>query len=224
MRARPLLFSVLFVSLALGSLPEISYARDKQVTKSAKSKRIKSKRNSKSKKAGSVSNGEIVDNPYPTENETDDVSETASDTGDNGHQGQARQGDTAPKASSSDGSLRRSNRMEFDERLVKGQAAKSGAVYLFKRTPRRLPGLVPMRRSYRKRIVEPVLGDQELKPAIFSKEDNSVLKLEKKKESVQPAVNQQNHKKIEKGENTNKKGDQLKKERKRGKRKHGAKK
>jgi hypothetical protein len=66
------------------------------------------------------------------------------------------------------GTVRRSNRMEFDERLVKGQAAKSGAVYLFERAPRRLPGLVPMRRSYRKRIVEPVLGERELKPAVYS--------------------------------------------------------
>lgn len=68
-----------------------------------------------------------------------------------------------------EGSLRRSGRMEFDERLIKGQAAKSGAVYLFKRVPRRLPGLVPMRRSYRRRIVAPVLGDRILKPARYSK-------------------------------------------------------
>ena len=68
------------------------------------------------------------------------------------------------------GSVRRSNRMEFDERLVKGQAASSGAVYLFKRVPRHLPGLVPMRRSYRARIVEPVLGERELKPAVYSTE------------------------------------------------------
>lgn len=64
--------------------------------------------------------------------------------------------------------FQRSGRMEFDERLVKGQAAKSGAVYLFQRTPRRLPGLVPYRRSYRTRIVEPVLGKRELKPPRYS--------------------------------------------------------
>ncbi|MBN2718845.1 MAG: hypothetical protein JXX14_23570 [Deltaproteobacteria bacterium] len=64
--------------------------------------------------------------------------------------------------------FQRSGRMEFDERLVKGQAAKSGAVYLFKRTPRRLPGLVPFRRSYRSRIVEPVLGKRELRPPTYS--------------------------------------------------------
>ena len=64
-----------------------------------------------------------------------------------------------------EGSLRRSGRMEFDERLIKGQTAKSGAVYLFKRTPRRLPGLVPMCRSYRARIVEPILGRRAIRPA-----------------------------------------------------------
>jgi hypothetical protein len=57
--------------------------------------------------------------------------------------------------------LRRSNRMDFDERLVKGQGARSGAVYLFKRTPRKLPELVALRTTYRERIVEPVLGQRE---------------------------------------------------------------
>jgi hypothetical protein len=52
-----------------------------------------------------------------------------------------------------------SSRMEFDERLIRGEAA-AGSVYLFQRRPRQLPGLVPMRRSYRSRIVEPVLGEQ----------------------------------------------------------------
>ncbi len=56
----------------------------------------------------------------------------------------------------------RSGRMEFDARLVKGETAKSGAVYLFKREARNLPPLVPLRRSYRPRIVEPVLGDRPL--------------------------------------------------------------
>ncbi len=54
--------------------------------------------------------------------------------------------------------LRRSNRMEFDARLVKGQTATSGAVYLFQRAPRKLPPLLSMRQSYLKQIVEPVLG------------------------------------------------------------------
>ncbi len=73
----------------------------------------------------------------------------------------------APKADAAkEASLTRSNKMEFDERLVKGQAAKSGAVYLFKRVPRQLPNLVAIRRSYRERIVRPVLGERKLSKQI----------------------------------------------------------
>ncbi len=60
------------------------------------------------------------------------------------------------------GSLRRSGRMDFDERLVKGQGARSGAVYLFKRTPRKLPELVALRTTYRERILQPVLRERAL--------------------------------------------------------------
>jgi hypothetical protein len=82
--------------------------------------------------------------------------------------------DEAPAATDSGGSLQRSNRMEFDERLIRGQTATSGAVYLFDRAPRELPGLVPLRRSYRAAIVEPVLGDRELKPAVYSTESATI--------------------------------------------------
>lgn len=47
----------------------------------------------------------------------------------------------------------RSDRMEFDERLVKGSTA-AGSVYLFKRRARALPALVPVRQSFRSRILE----------------------------------------------------------------------
>lgn len=75
----------------------------------------------------------------------------------------------APLAASSDddeggtqeGSLRRSDRMEFDARLVRGQKATSGAVYLFQRAPRALPPLVVLEQSYLDRIVDPVLGTEE---------------------------------------------------------------
>ena len=53
-------------------------------------------------------------------------------------------------------SLQRSNRMEFDGRLVKGERA-AGAVYLFKRTPRPLPPLLRFERDVLNRIVWPVL-------------------------------------------------------------------
>ena len=42
--------------------------------------------------------------------------------------------------------LRRSSRMEFDGRLVKGERA-AGAVYLFQRAPRRLPPLLRLKRT-----------------------------------------------------------------------------
>lgn len=61
-------------------------------------------------------------------------------------------------AGKSDGSpsLRRSSAMEFDARLVQGERA-SGAVYLFQRVPRPLPGLVDLTRRYADRITVPVL-------------------------------------------------------------------
>jgi len=52
--------------------------------------------------------------------------------------------------------LRRSTRMEFDARLVKGERA-SGAVYLFHRVSRRLPPLLKLHRDELDRIVMPVL-------------------------------------------------------------------
>jgi len=56
--------------------------------------------------------------------------------------------------------LQRSNRMELDARLVRGESARSGAVYLFQRAPRRLPPLVDLEQSYLDEIVVPVLGPQ----------------------------------------------------------------
>ncbi|MCC6620669.1 MAG: hypothetical protein IT385_05415 [Deltaproteobacteria bacterium] len=54
--------------------------------------------------------------------------------------------------------LQRNNRMELDARLVRGETARSGAVYLFQRAPRRLPPLVDLEQSYLDEIVVPVLG------------------------------------------------------------------
>jgi len=60
--------------------------------------------------------------------------------------------------------LQRSNRMELDARLVRGETARSGAVYLFQRAPRRLPPLVKLEQSYLDEIVVPVLGAGTLSP------------------------------------------------------------
>ncbi len=61
-----------------------------------------------------------------------------------------------PRADGAPGTLRRSNRMEFDARVVKGERA-TGAVYLFQRVPRRLPPLVTLAPDPLDRIVRPVL-------------------------------------------------------------------
>lgn len=58
--------------------------------------------------------------------------------------------------------LQRSNRMELDARVVRGETARSGAVYLFQRAPRRLPPLVGLEQSYLDEIVVPVLGPDAL--------------------------------------------------------------
>jgi hypothetical protein len=79
-----------------------------------------------------------------------------------GGEGQDSGGAPSGEISGEGGSLRRSGRMDFDERLVKGQGARSGAVYLFKRTPRKLPELVALRTTYRERILQPVLRERAL--------------------------------------------------------------
>lgn len=56
------------------------------------------------------------------------------------------------------GELQRSDQMQFDARLVRGERA-SGAVFLFERTARRLPSLVDKRETYLRDSVQSVLGD-----------------------------------------------------------------
>jgi hypothetical protein len=169
------LFSALLV---VGTYSETCEAKGKK----GSVKKKKAKKAKKGKKAKAEQEGDVSDNPYADgESEAADDSAEAADTAaaadevaeggeDAATEGQPEGASLASQIKGDQGSVRRSGRMEFDERLVKGQAAKSGAVYLFKRVPRRLPGLVPMRRSYRKRIVEPVLGQRELKAAVYSEE------------------------------------------------------
>jgi hypothetical protein len=177
MRARLIMLVAISALMLVEAYPQVCEAKGKKG--SVKKKKVK-----QPKKDSSVS-----DNPYADaedaaegaaeataegegEAETKSAAETAAEAVEGtGEQPDGEQGGFLQQGGGGEaGSVRRSNRMEFDERLVKGQAAKSGAVYLFKRVPRRLPGLVPMRRSYRKRIVEPVLGERELKPAVYSEE------------------------------------------------------
>ncbi len=52
--------------------------------------------------------------------------------------------------------IRRGERVEFDERLIQGQTAKAGAVYLFERMSSDLRSMVKERSSYRDEVVEVV--------------------------------------------------------------------
>jgi hypothetical protein len=56
--------------------------------------------------------------------------------------------------------VRRSNRMEFDPRLIKGQSAGSGAVFLYQRTPRPLPSMVERRSTFLRATVQSELGEE----------------------------------------------------------------
>ena len=86
--------------------------------------------------AGSTDNGSDVEAPFQSKN-NNSMGQEPSDDGSS--------------------SLRRSNVIEIDPRVVKGQGARAGAVYLFKRTPRKLPELVSLRTTYRDRIIAPVI-------------------------------------------------------------------
>lgn len=81
-------------------------------------------------------------------------SASAQDAG--GGDGQAEQ-QASGGPSDDGGSLQRSDRMEFDARLIRGQRA-SGAVFLFQRAPRELPSMVERRRTFLEASVRSVLG------------------------------------------------------------------
>ena len=55
--------------------------------------------------------------------------------------------------------LQRGTRLEFDGRLVQGQTARSGAVYLFERARSELRSMVRERQSYRDEIVKTVFTE-----------------------------------------------------------------
>jgi hypothetical protein len=63
---------------------------------------------------------------------------------------------TTPAPAVDPGALRRGGRVEFDGRLVQGQTAKSGAIYLFARKRTQLRSMVEERKHYRKEILRTV--------------------------------------------------------------------
>ena len=87
------------------------------------------------------------DDPDQTDPEQTDPEQTDAEATDG-----EQQADTGP-------SLRRGNRMEFDARLIRGESAGSGAVFLFERAQRPLPSMINKRTSFLRDTVGATLGD-----------------------------------------------------------------
>ena len=67
--------------------------------------------------------------------------------------------DAAQEGQRPTATLQRGGRMEFDARLVRGERAGSGAVFLFQRPPRPLPSMIERRTTYLDGTVYSVLGE-----------------------------------------------------------------
>jgi hypothetical protein len=105
---------------------------------------------------------------------------TSAETQRRGKKAEKTAGDSADPAKAAGPVLRRSNRMEFDGRLIKGERA-SGAVYLFQRVPRRLPPLLKLERDELDRIVWPVLRRNADRPVSAKPAPKAAPKVEVKK-------------------------------------------
>lgn len=89
----------------------------------------------------------------------EEVTEPVADEGDEADEEDADEEGEAAAAEAPSATLQRGNRMEFDGRLIRGETAGSGAVFLFQRVPRPLPSMVKTRTSYLGETVQEVLGD-----------------------------------------------------------------
>ncbi len=56
-------------------------------------------------------------------------------------------------------SYRGPTRVNFDERIIKGQTAKSGSVYIFDRQETTISSLVSKKRSFRYRTIRTIFED-----------------------------------------------------------------
>ena len=70
--------------------------------------------------------------------------------------GRADDDPDAGKRVNTPGSLKRSSRIEFDERLIVGQSLKSGAIYLFQRKDSEIQSMVKIRKDFREELLTPL--------------------------------------------------------------------
>lgn len=74
-------------------------------------------------------------------------------------------GGQAKARSEEERDLKRGERVEFDGRLIEGQTAASGAIYLFERLPSELRSMVRERQSYRREVLETIYENGVPPPA-----------------------------------------------------------
>ena len=100
--------------------------------------------------ATAQSDARLDDGPIVLAQAGDEAGEDGDDEGD----AEASEGEQTTS------SLQRGGRMEFDTRLVRGERAGSGAVFLFQRPPRALPSMIDRRSSYLDGTVHQVFGPE----------------------------------------------------------------
>lgn len=142
---------LLMVGLPVPALAQGDAAADAASAKQKKGKKGKKrKRGKKGKKRGKAKAraAEAAPEAAPEAEGEEEVQEAASDT---------------PTTAAPSGSLRRSNKMEFDARLIRGETAGTGAVVLFDRGQRELPALTDERTGFLDATIREVYGDTHAK-------------------------------------------------------------
>lgn len=78
----------------------------------------------------------------------------------------------APATTDDSRAVQRGERVEFDARLIQGQTAKAGAVYLFARVSTNLRSMVREQSSFRDKIVRTVFSDDASARSPSAKEED----------------------------------------------------
>lgn len=140
LRLLPLL-CVLSLAVPLSAWPASDATAQSSKKKKKRKRRRRAKRRAQKRAAEQQADAAVAEESV--EEEAEEVSGDSS---------------SAPAPEGTSGNVRRSNRMEFDARLVKGEAAGSGAVILFDRGARKLPPLTHKRSRFLDASLRPVLG------------------------------------------------------------------
>lgn len=147
-----MLAGALLVAPALADVPAAHAARRSAVCKPEKAKPQADKK----KKKGKTGKTTPDKDEAPDEPAADPASESAAPA--------PAPAATGGKDDEEGRALQRGERVEFDARLIQGQTAKAGAVYLFARVPTNLKSMVRERTTFREKIVRTVYPDQEDAP------------------------------------------------------------